>query len=86
MFDSMIQDLLSRHDPRQTNLPIKLADYESWQKLYTFDDNKNYNRSVPSDDKHTVYFGYYQSEQYFDEYSENIKSLFGALSYQRVGK
>jgi hypothetical protein len=44
----------------------------------TFDDNKNYNRSVPSDDKHTVYFGYYQSEQYFDKYSENIKSLFGA--------
>jgi hypothetical protein len=37
MFDSMIHDLLSRHDPRQTNLPIKLADYESWQKLYTFD-------------------------------------------------
>ena len=37
MFDSMIQSLLSRHEPDQTNRPIKLADYESWQKLYTFD-------------------------------------------------
>ena len=37
MFDSMIQSLISRHDPDQTPKIIKLADYETWQKLYTFD-------------------------------------------------
>jgi hypothetical protein len=41
------------------------------------DDNKNYNLEVPSNDKHTVYSGYFQNEKYFEEYSENIKSLFG---------
>jgi len=43
-----------------------------------FDDNKNCNLPVPSNDKHTIYVGYYQSEKYFDKYSEAIKSLFGA--------
>lgn len=43
-----------------------------------FSDNKNYNLEVPSNDKHTIYIGYYQSETYFEKYSENIKSLFGA--------
>lgn len=42
-----------------------------------FNDNKNYNLLIPSDDKHTIYIGYYQSEKYFKLYSENIKSLFG---------
>lgn len=37
MFDSMIQSLISRHDTDQTPKIIKLADYETWQKLYTFD-------------------------------------------------
>jgi hypothetical protein len=40
-------------------------------------DNGNHNPAIPSDDKHTMYIGYYQSERYFDKYSENIKSLFG---------
>ena len=43
-----------------------------------FIDNKNHNPITPSDDKHTIYIGYYQSETYFEKYSEAIKSLFGA--------
>jgi hypothetical protein len=35
MFDSMIRSLISGGNP--DSRPIKLADYESWQKLYTFD-------------------------------------------------
>lgn len=35
MFDSMIRSLMSQGNPESH--PIKLADYESWQKLYTFD-------------------------------------------------
>jgi hypothetical protein len=35
MFDSMIRSLVSQGNPEAK--PIKLADYESWQKLYTFD-------------------------------------------------
>lgn len=42
-----------------------------------YNDNRNYNLAKPSDDKHTIYFGYYQSEKYFDKYSEHIKGLFG---------
>lgn len=42
-----------------------------------FDDNNNWNPVRPSDDKHTQYSGYFQSEKYFEKYSENIKSLFG---------
>jgi hypothetical protein len=41
-------------------------------------DNGNYNPIIPSEDKHSIYGGYYQSESYFEEYSENIKSLFSA--------
>ena len=40
-------------------------------------DSKNFNHVIPSDDQPTLYFGYYQSESYFEKYSENIKSLFG---------
>jgi hypothetical protein len=43
----------------------------------SFYDNRNCNPQVPSDDKPTIYVGYYQSETYFEKYSENIKSLFG---------
>ena len=43
----------------------------------SFYDNRNCNPSVPSDDKPTIYVGYFQSEKYFEKYSENIKSLFG---------
>jgi len=39
--------------------------------------NGNWNPVTPSNDKHTLYSGYFQSEKYFEEYSENIKSLFG---------
>ena len=42
-----------------------------------FVENYNFNPPVPSDDKHTIYVGYYQSEKFFERYSENIKSLFG---------
>lgn len=55
-----------------TNICSKL------QLIDEFDDNKNCNLTIPSNDKHTIYYGYYQSEQHFDKYSENIKSLFGA--------
>lgn len=41
-----------------------------------YDDNRNYNPLVPSDDKHSMYVGYYQSEEYFEKYSELIKFLF----------
>lgn len=37
MFDSMIQELLSHNDPKTIKWPIKLEEYEAWQKLYTFD-------------------------------------------------
>lgn len=43
-----------------------------------FDDNNNCNLTIPSNDKHTIYFGYYQSEKHFENYSEAIKTLFGA--------
>ena len=42
-----------------------------------FVENHNCNPKVPSNDKHTIYVGYYQSEKFFERYSENIKSLFG---------
>lgn len=42
-----------------------------------YEDNRNYNLEIPSDDKPTFYFGYYQSETYFEKYSEVIKRLFG---------
>lgn len=44
----------------------------------TWEENRNNNPNPPSDDKHSIYVGYYQSESYFERYSENIKSLFGA--------
>lgn len=40
-------------------------------------DNRNYNLEVPSNDKHTLYSGYYQNEECFNKYSEAVKSLFG---------
>ena len=56
--------------------------------IETYDDNRNHNPGVPSNNKHTIYVGYYQSETYFEKYSENIKSLFGPpLDFiKRVGK
>ncbi len=35
-----------------------------------------WNPAIPSDDQPTLYSGYFQSERYFDRYSEAIKSLF----------
>lgn len=43
----------------------------------SIENNHNYNLNVPSDDKQTIYTGYFQSEKYFEKYSENIKTLFG---------
>jgi hypothetical protein len=37
MFDSMIEDLMSTNNPKTIVWPIKLEEYEKWQKLYTFD-------------------------------------------------
>jgi len=51
--------------------------FSKFEFIEKFVDNRNCNPSVPSKDKHTIYVGYYQSEKYFDKYSENIKSLFG---------
>jgi hypothetical protein len=39
-------------------------------------DNKNYNLEIPSDNTHTLYTGYFQSENYFNKYSNEIKDLF----------
>ncbi len=36
-----------------------------------------WNPIVPLNTNHTLYSGYFQSEKYFEKYSENIKSLFG---------
>jgi len=41
-----------------------------------FDDNLNWNPLVPTDDKHTQYAGYFQDENYFEKYSEAIRSLY----------
>jgi hypothetical protein len=46
------------------------------ETIDTFDNNHNLNPIVPSDDKHTQYTGYYQSEQHFIKYSEAIRMLF----------
>ena len=51
--------------------------FSKFEFIEKFDDNKNCNPPVPSRDKHTIYLGYYQSETYFEKYSENIKGLFG---------
>lgn len=51
--------------------------FSKFEFIDKFDDNQNCNPPVPSDDKHTIYVGYYQNEQYFEKYSENIKELFG---------
>jgi hypothetical protein len=51
--------------------------FSKFEFIDKFDDNQNCNPPVPSDDKHTIYVGYYQNEQYFEKYSENIKGLFG---------
>lgn len=42
-----------------------------------YNDNKNYNPPIPSDDKHTIYVGYFQSENFFKNNSDIIKSTFG---------
>ena len=51
--------------------------FKKFDVLQEVDDNRVYNLEVPSDTTHTLYSGYFQSEQYFDEYSEEIKDLFG---------
>jgi hypothetical protein len=51
--------------------------FSKFEFIDKFDDNQNCNPPIPSDDKHTIYVGYYQNEQYFEKYSENIKGLFG---------
>lgn len=51
--------------------------FRKFEFIKEFNDNKNCNPPVPSSDKHTIYLGYYQSEKYFEKYSENIKGLFG---------
>lgn len=51
--------------------------FSKFEFIEKFDDNRNCNPPVPSDDKHTIYVGYYQNEIYFEKYSENIKGLFG---------
>ena len=51
--------------------------FSKFEFIENFNDNENFNPHIPLDDKHNIYVGYYQNEQYFDKYSENIKSLFG---------
>lgn len=41
-----------------------------------FDENGIFNPKKPSDEKHTIYSGYFQSEKYFKKHSEFIKNLF----------
>jgi hypothetical protein len=52
--------------------------FNKFEFIEKFQDNGNCNPSVPSNNEYTVYAGYYQSEKYFEKYSENIKSMFGA--------
>lgn len=50
--------------------------FRKFEFIESFVDNKNCNPGTPSDDKHTIYMGYFQNEQYFEKYSENIKCMF----------
>ena len=45
-----------------------------------YDDSGMHNPARPSNHKHTLYVGYYQSEKYFEKYSDVIKDLFGPPS------
>jgi hypothetical protein len=76
MFDSMIHDLLSRHEPGQTNLPIKLADYESWQKLYTFDalQDLRYGQSFCNHFDITDYVLFYKMD--WDSANQHIRTVY----------
>jgi len=44
--------------------------------IETFEDNKNYNPDIPSNDKHSIYVGYFQSENHFKNNADKIKSIF----------
>lgn len=72
---------------KQVVLPRKHIDYND-EKFSTnifakleyiedYDHSGIWNPVVPLDTNHTLYSGYFQSEKYFEKYSENIKSLFG---------
>jgi hypothetical protein len=52
--------------------------FSKFEFIEKFEDNGNCNPPVPSSNQYTIYSGYYQSEKYFEKYSENIKSMFGA--------
>ena len=45
------------------------------ETIEKFEDNGNWG-PIPSDDKHTQYAGYFQSEKHFKKYSEAIKTLY----------
>lgn len=51
--------------------------FKNFDFLEEYVDNQVYNLVVPSDTTHTLYSGYFQSEKCFDEYSEEIKDVFG---------
>ena len=61
MFDSMIHSLVAELKPNAE--PIKLVDYESWQKLYTFDalQDQRYGQSFCN------HFGIQDHRIYYDQ-------------------
>lgn len=71
------QVVVCRPDIDYNNEKFSENIFRKLEFVEVFDNNNNWNPSKPSDDKHTQYSGYFQSESYFEKYSENIKSLFG---------
>lgn len=51
--------------------------FKDFKFINSYQENHNYNLEVPSDDTYTLYSGYFQSEVYFEKYSDDIKKLFG---------
>jgi len=50
---------------------------KSFNFIDHFDDSGIHNPVVPSDDKHSIYVGYFQSEKYFSEFSNDVVNIFG---------
>ena len=69
--------LLGTNEYKKTGDDYSQNIFSKFQFIETFDNNKNCNPQIPSNDKHSIYVGYYQSERHFQKWSENIKWLFG---------
>lgn len=65
--------LCKRHFPEEYQKGI----FKDFTFIDDYEENRNYNLSVPSDDKHTLYTGYFQSEKYFVNNKDRIIKAFG---------